>query len=340
MKNKYYKSKINFKNKNILLTGGTGSFGQAFAEKLLKSYDPNKIVVLSRDEHKQYEMENKFQNYKIDKLRFFLGDVRDTERLKVAFKDIDYVIHTAALKHVPLAEYNPFECIKTNVIGAQNVVEASIFCGVKKVIALSTDKASNPLNLYGASKLASDKIFIAANNYSGKGGTSFSICRYGNVVNSRGSVIPLFKKLFQEKAKNIPITDRRMSRFWININKGVEFVIASLDMMIGGEIFVPKLPSMNVVDVAEIIAPKIPIKIIGIRPGEKIHETMVSEDDSRYTIELKDRFIILPPKLHSKKEEIYKKNVQNLDLKDNFKYSSDTNTEWLTRNQFLELLKE
>jgi len=340
VKNKYYKSKINFKNKNILLTGGTGSFGQAFAEKLLKSYDPNKIVVLSRDEHKQYEMENKFQNYKIDKLRFFLGDVRDTERLKVAFKDIDYVIHTAALKHVPLAEYNPFECIKTNVIGAQNVVEASIFCGVKKVIALSTDKASNPLNLYGASKLASDKIFIAANNYSGKGGTSFSICRYGNVVNSRGSVIPLFKKLFQEKAKNIPITDRRMSRFWININKGVEFVIASLDMMIGGEIFVPKLPSMNVVDVAEIIAPKIPIKIIGIRPGEKIHETMVSEDDSRYTIELKDRFIILPPKLHSKKEEIYKKNVQNLDLKDNFKYSSDTNTEWLTRNQFLELLKE
>ena len=340
MKNKYYKSKINFKNKNILLTGGTGSFGQAFAEKLLKSYDPNKIVVLSRDEHKQYEMENKFQNYKIDKLRFFLGDVRDTERLKVAFKDIDYVIHTAALKHVPLAEYNPFECIKTNVIGAQNVVEASIFCGVKKVIALSTDKASNPLNLYGASKLASDKIFIAANNYSGKGGTSFSICRYGNVVNSRGSVIPLFKKLFQEKAKNIPITDRRMSRFWININKGVEFVIASIDMMIGGEIFVPKLPSMNVVDVAEIIAPKIPIKIIGIRPGEKIHETMVSEDDSRYTIELKDRFIILPPKLHSKKEEIYKKNVQNLDLKDNFKYSSDTNTEWLTRNQFLELLKE
>lgn len=340
MKNKYYKSKINFKNKNILLTGGTGSFGQAFAEKLLKSYDPNKIVVLSRDEHKQYEMENKFQNYKIDKLRFFLGDVRDTERLKVAFKDIDYVIHTAALKHVPLAEYNPFECIKTNVIGAQNVVEASIFCGVKKVIALSTDKASNPLNLYGASKLASDKIFIAANNYSGKGGTSFSICRYGNVVNSRGSVIPLFKKLFQEKAKNIPITDRRMSRFWININKGVEFVIASIDMMIGGEIFVPKLPSMNVVDVAEIIAPKIPIKIIGIRPGEKIHETMVSEDDSRYTIELKDRFIILPPKLHSKKEEIFKKNVQNLDLKDNFKYSSDTNTEWLTRNQFLELLKE
>ena len=340
MKNKYYKSKINFKNKNILLTGGTGSFGQAFAEKLLKSYDPNKIVIFSRDEHKQYEMENKFQNYKIDKLRFFLGDVRDTERLKVAFKDIDYVIHTAALKHVPLAEYNPFECIKTNVIGAQNVVEASIFCGVKKVIALSTDKASNPLNLYGASKLASDKIFIAANNYSGKGGTSFSICRYGNVVNSRGSVIPFFKKLFEEKAKNIPITDRRMSRFWININKGVEFVIASIDMMIGGEIFVPKLPSMNVVDVAEIIAPKIPIKIIGIRPGEKIHETMVSEDDSRYTIELKDRFIILPPKLHLKKEEIFKKNVQNLDLEDNFKYSSDTNTEWLTRNQFLELLKE
>ncbi|MDC3091737.1 UDP-N-acetylglucosamine 4,6-dehydratase (inverting) [Rickettsiales bacterium] len=340
MKNKYYKSKINFKNKNILLTGGTGSFGQAFAEKLLKFYDPNKIVILSRDEHKQYEMENKFQNYKLDKLRFFLGDVRDTERLKVAFKDIDYVIHTAALKHVPLAEYNPFECIKTNVIGAQNVVEASIFCGVKKVIALSTDKASNPLNLYGASKLASDKIFIAANNYSGKGGTSFSICRYGNVVNSRGSVIPLFKKLFEEKAKSIPITDRRMSRFWININKGVEFVIASIDMMIGGEIFVPKLPSMNVVDVAEIIAPKIPIKIIGIRSGEKIHETMVSEDDSRYTIELKDRFIILPPKLYLKKEEIFKKNSQNLDLEDNFKYSSDTNTDWLTRNQFLELLKD
>ena len=340
MKYKYYKSTIDFKDKVILITGGTGTFGQALASKLLKDYHPSKIIIFSRDEFKQYEMEKYFRSIGVEKLRFFLGDVRDLQRLEVAFKDVDYIVHAAALKHVSLAEYNPFECVKTNVFGAQNVVDASISCGVKKVIALSTDKASNPLNLYGASKLASDKIFIAANNYSGRKGTLFSICRYGNVVNSRGSVIPLFKKLYESQSKNIPITDKRMTRFWINANKGVEFVISSFDNMIGGEIFVPKLPSMKIIDVAKIIAPNIPIKIIGVRPGEKIHETMISEDDSRYTIELNDRYIILPHTLYNKKEKIFKNNVKNFSLKDNFKYSSETNSEWLEKKQLFDLLED
>lgn len=340
MKNKYFESKISFNNKIILITGGTGTFGQAFVLKLLKYFKPKKIIILSRDEFKQYEMEKKFNSLGSEKLRFFLGDVRDVQRLKIAFKDVDFVIHTAALKHVPLAEYNPFECIKTNVVGAQNIVEASIFCGVDRVIALSTDKASNPLNIYGASKLASDKIFIAANNYSGKDGTIFSICRYGNVVNSRGSVIPLFKKLYEKQSKTIPITDKKMTRFWVNINQGVEFVISCLGDMSGGEIFVPKLPSMKVTEVAKIIAPNIPFEIIGIRPGEKLHETMISRDDARYTIELIDRYVILPPKLHLKKKAIFKKDVENFDLKDNFKYSSDSNEVWLKETQLLNLLND
>ncbi len=338
MKNKYYKSDVNFQDSSVLITGGTGTFGQALVEKLLKFYNPKKVIIFSRDEFKQYQMQEKLNKLDNGKLRFFLGDVRDTERLKLAFKGVDYIVHSAALKHVTLAEYNPFECIKTNVIGAQNIVEASISCGVKKVIALSTDKATNPFNLYGASKLASDKIFISANNYSGKNKTIFSVCRYGNVVNSRGSVIPLFKNLSEKKSKKIPITDERMTRFWINVEKGVEFVLSSFENMRGGEIFVPKLPSMKITDVAAIIAPNIPFKIIGIRPGEKIHETMISEDDSRYTIELNDRFIILPSEKYKKRNQIFSNVAVKLSLEENFKYSSDTNEDWLTKDEMLKLL--
>jgi UDP-N-acetylglucosamine 4,6-dehydratase/5-epimerase len=337
MNNKYYKSKVDFKNKNILITGGTGSFGQAFVKKLIECHDANKIIILSRDEFKQYEMENKFREYKTDRLRFFLGDVRDCERLKMAFRDIDIVIHTAALKHVPSAEYNPFECIHTNIIGAQNVVAAAIFSGVKKVIALSTDKASSPLNLYGASKLASDKIFVAANNLSGKDGCIFSVVRYGNVINSRGSIIPLFLKLIKNGSKFLPITDKKMTRFWITLDQGVEFVLSNLEIMQGGEIYIPKIPSMKIVDVAEAMAPNIQQRVIGIRPGEKIHEVMITEDDSRYTFELKDRFIISPNK-DFKLDNKIKKLVLNFNLREDFKYSSDTNSQWLNKADFLKLI--
>ncbi|HEY8190802.1 MAG TPA: UDP-N-acetylglucosamine 4,6-dehydratase (inverting), partial [Alphaproteobacteria bacterium] len=278
---------LDLTGKNILVTGGTGSFGRQFITTVLNQYKPNKVIVYSRDELKQYEMAQAFPEAKYPEIRFLIGDVRDRDRLTLAMREVDIVVHSAALKQVPIAEYNPMECLHTNVFGAENVVRAALDNGVKKVIALSTDKAANPINLYGASKLASDKIFVAANNMSGSIGTRFSVVRYGNVAGSRGSVIPFFQRLAKEGAKTIPITDPRMTRFWITLQQGVNFVLSSIEMMYGGEIFVPRIPSMKVSDVAEVLAPGIKHEIVGIRPGEKLHEVMVPEDDGRRTLKLK-----------------------------------------------------
>lgn len=280
-----------FNDKTILITGGTGSFGNHCVRTILDKYNPKKIIVFSRDELKQFEMAQRFQD---DCMRFFIGDVRDLSRLNMAMNGVDYVIHAAALKQVPAAEYNPMECIKTNIYGAENVINAAINNGVKKVIALSTDKAANPINLYGATKLASDKLFVAANNIVGDKGTRFSVVRYGNVVGSRGSVVPFFKKLVDEGCDHIPVTDERMTRFWITLNQGVEFVLKSFSRMHGGEIFVPKIPSVKITDLVKAMAPDVPTKIIGIRPGEKLHETMCPADDSHLTLEFQDHFVIMP----------------------------------------------
>ena len=269
-------------------------------------------------------------------IRYFIGDVRDQDRLEMAMREVDFVIHAAALKQVPAAEYNPMECINTNVIGAENVVQAAIRCGVKRVIALSTDKAANPINLYGASKLASDKIFVAANNLSGADGTRFSVVRYGNVIGSRGSVVPLFKKLAAENAESIPITDERMTRFWITLDQGVNFVLSSLAMMTGGEIFIPKIPSMKLTDLAEAIAPGVPLRVVGIRPGEKLHETMITQDDARTTIEYADRYAILPSfkfwdqPIEPPKEASY--------VDEDFIYDSNGNSEWLTPANLVDII--
>lgn len=280
--------------KTILVTGGTGSFGRALTRLICQEYKPKKLIIFSRDELKQYEMAQEFSPTDWPFLRYFIGDVRDEARLDQAMRDVDIVIHAAALKHVPIAEYNPFECIKTNVMGAENVVRAAIKRGVRHVCALSTDKAANPINLYGASKLAADKIFSAAQHMGGEGGPIFSVVRYGNVVGSRGSVIPFFAKLISEGATELPITDPRMTRFWITLEQGVNFVLSSLAIARGGEIFVPKIPSMSTLEIARTLAPDLPHKIIGIRPGEKLHETMIPEDDARTTVELDDRYAILP----------------------------------------------
>ena len=333
----FYKNSLNLNGKSILITGGTGSFGKSFVNKILKSYKLKKLIIFSRDEHKQYEMEKELIAMNYNNYRFFIGDVRDCERMKMAFRGIDIVIHAAALKHVPSAEYNPFECIQTNIIGAQNIVTAAIFSGVEKVIALSTDKASNPLNLYGASKLASDKIFVAANNLSGKGGSIFSVVRYGNVISSRGSLVPLYQDLIKNESKFLPVTDEKMTRFWITLDQGVEFVLSNLEIMKGGEIYVPKIPSMKVIDVAKAMAPEIPYKVIGVRPGEKIHEVMITEDDARYTVELEDRFIIFPSKYYKLNKNL-KKFVISYNLSEDFKYSSDKNTNWLDKKDFLKLI--
>ncbi len=282
--------------KSILITGGTGSFGHRYVLTLLEKYNLKRLVIFSRDELKQYDMEMKFKkykNYNSNIMRFFIGDVRDVTRLKEAMRDIDIVIHAAALKQVPAAEYNPMECIKTNIHGAENVIQAAISNNVEKVIALSTDKAANPINLYGATKLASDKLFVAANNMSG-GKTKFSVVRYGNVVGSRGSVVPLFESLIEEGEKQIPVTHEKMTRFWITLQEGVDFVLKNMERMQGGEIFVPKIASVRIVDLAKAMAPNLPIKIIGIRPGEKLHEIMCPADDSHLTIEFKDHFVIMP----------------------------------------------
>jgi len=322
--------------KIILVTGGTGSFGQAFVRTVLKNYKVRKLIIFSRDEMKQFDMARSFTGPEASALRFFLGDVRDCDRLEAAMRGVDYVFHAAALKHVPAAEYNPFECIKTNVHGAENIVTAAIRVGVKKVVALSTDKAVNPINLYGASKLAADKIIIAANSLSGESGPRFAAVRYGNVIGSRGSIIPLFKSMIADGATHLPITDERMTRFWITLEQGVNFVLSSLAMMEGGEIFIPKIPSMRVVDVAKALAPNLPQKIVGIRPGEKLHEMMVTRDDARLTLELSDRYIIEPAFNYwsaGNHHAAYSKPVA-----EDFEYASNNNAEWLDGSGLISLL--
>ena len=280
-----------FNDKVILITGGTGSFGKEFARTVLRDFTPRKVVILSRDELKQYEMA---QEFTAPQMRFLIGDVRERDRLMRAFDGVDYVIHAAALKHVPIAEYNPLECIKTNIHGAENVIHAALETGVAKVIALSTDKAANPINLYGATKLASDKLFVAANNMVGSRKTRFSVVRYGNVVGSRGSVVPFFRRLVADGTASLPITDPRMTRFWITLPQGVDFVLQAFRRMHGGEIFVPKIPSSRITDLAEAIAPGLPHEIVGIRPGEKLHEIMCPLDDSHLTLAFHDHFVIRP----------------------------------------------
>jgi len=280
-----------FNDKSILVTGGTGSFGRQFVRAMLSSYRPRKLIVYSRDELKQFEMQ---QDFREDCMRFFLGDVRDGERLIQALNGVDYVVHAAALKQVPAAEYNPMECIKTNIHGAQNVIQAALANEVEKVIALSTDKAANPINLYGATKLVSDKLFVAANNVAGGHRTRFSVVRYGNVVGSRGSVVPFFRRQIANGCDHLPITDPAMTRFWITVQQGVEFVLRNFARMHGGEIFVPRIPSLKVVDLAKAMAPELPQRIIGIRPGEKLHEVMCPADDSHLTLEFIDHYVIRP----------------------------------------------
>ena len=281
-------------DKSILVTGGTGSFGRRFTRTILQRYRPKRLVIYSRDELKQYEMAQEFPHEKYGCMRYFIGDVRDKDRLVQAMTGIDVVVHAAALKQVPAAEYNPMECIKTNIHGAENVIHAALANDVAKVIALSTDKAANPINLYGATKLASDKLFVAANNVTGWHKTRFAVVRYGNVVGSRGSVVPFFLKLVREGADHLPITDKRMTRFWISLRQGVDFVLKDLERMHGGEIFVPKIPSVRITDLATAMAPKLAQKIVGIRPGEKIHEVMCPADDSHLTLEFQDHFVIRP----------------------------------------------
>jgi UDP-N-acetylglucosamine 4,6-dehydratase len=323
--------------KTILVTGGTGSFGQHFVRRVLDQFKPKKLIVFSRDELKQYEMAQTFPQATYPCMRYFIGDVRDAARLEMAMRDVDYVIHAAALKHVPIAEYNPFECIQTNVNGAQNVATAAIKRGVKSVVALSTDKAVNPINLYGASKLASDKIFIAANNLSGEGGSRFSVVRYGNVLGSRGSVVPYFKKLVESGADHLPITDERMTRFWITLDQGVDFVLSSLAMAEGGEVFIPKIPSIRTVDLARLIAPHLPQKIVGIRPGEKLHEAMTPADDAHSTLELADRFVILPLAATEMRERYMIGG--GVPVRDGFAYSSDRNPEALDARTLQDLVE-
>jgi UDP-N-acetylglucosamine 4,6-dehydratase len=334
----FFSKKADFSKKSILITGGTGSFGKLFVETLVRDHKPKRIVVYSRDELKQYEMEQYLSKYAPYQVNFFIGDVRDRDRLTLALRNIDIVVHAAALKQVPAAEYNPMECIRTNVMGAENVVRAAIDNNVKNIITLSTDKAANPINLYGASKLASDKIFIAANNIVGTSKTRFSVVRYGNVLGSRGSVIPFFQKLKEEGAKSVPITDEKMTRFWITLEQGVNFVISSLEMMKGGEIFVPKIPSMKITDLAEIIIPGVPHKIVGIRPGEKLHEVMVPSDDSRSTYELDDRYVIEPSfKFWETGDTDRYQKFKKVD--ENFSYASDNNSEWLDKDKLLKLME-
>ncbi len=326
-----------FNNKNIIITGGTGSFGKKYTEIILSKYKPNKIIIFSRDELKQYEMAQTFNN---QCMRYFIGDVRDANRLNEAMHNIDYVIHAAALKHVPVAEYNPMECIKTNINGAQNVIKAALDNEVDKVIALSTDKAANPVNLYGATKLASDKLFVAANNMAGPRRTRFSVVRYGNVAGSRGSVIPLFKKLVKDGATELPITDIRMTRFLITLEDGVKFVLKNFERMHGGEIFIPKIPSIKITDLANAIAPDIPHKTIGIRPGEKLHEIMCPSDYSHLTLEFDDHFVIKPTIQFTQINDFStnKLDEKGVAVKQDFEYHSGNNAEWLTNDKFLEML--
>lgn len=330
-------SAVDLDGKSILITGGTGSFGRHLVRILLERYSPSRVIVFSRDESKQFDMSLDYPVSDNMNMRYFIGDVRDFDRLEMAMRNVDIVIHAAALKQVPVAEYNPFECIRTNVNGAENVVRAAIRNDVERVIALSTDKAASPVNLYGASKLASDKIFVAGNNLSGQFGTRFSVVRYGNVIGSRGSIVPLFRKLIAEGVDALPITDERMTRFWITLDQGVDFVLSSLAMMMGGEIFVPRIPSMRIVDLAEAMAPGMPIRNVGIRPGEKLHEVMVTEDDARNTMMLKDRYII-EPALHFW-QDFRRAPEDGKPVPAEFSYTSNTNTEWIDVDGFRALLE-
>ncbi|QQN62720.1 UDP-N-acetylglucosamine 4,6-dehydratase (inverting) [Bradyrhizobium diazoefficiens] len=318
-----------FDERSVLITGGTGSFGKKFVAGLLKNFKPRRVVVYSRDELKQYEMQQDFHQ---PVMRYFIGDVRDGERLRTAMKGIDFVVHAAALKQVPAAEYNPMECIKTNVHGAENVIQAALEAEVEKVIALSTDKAAQPINLYGATKLASDKLFIAANNMAGGHRTAFGVVRYGNVVGSRGSIVPLFNKLIAEGADHLPITDPRMTRFWITLQQGVDFVVRSFERMSGGEIFVPMIPSVRIPDLAAAMAPNLPTRVIGIRPGEKLHEVMCPTDDSHLTLRFRDHFVIKPTIKFFRREVDYLTNQigeHGEAVSDGFEYNSGRNEHFL-----------
>ncbi len=325
-----------FNNKSILITGGTGSFGKKYVKTILSRYKPARVCIFSRDELKQYEMQ---QEFNAPAMRYFLGDVRDQARVRQAMRGIDYVIHAAALKQVPAAEYNPMECIKTNVHGAENVITAAIENEVEKVIALSTDKAANPINLYGATKLASDKLFVAANNMAGGHRTRFSVVRYGNVVGSRGSVVPYFKSLTTSGADSLPITDERMTRFWITLRQGVDFVLKNFARMQGGEIFVPKIPSIRIVDLARALGPGLQLKFVGIRPGEKIHEIMCPSDDSHLTVEFSDHFVITPSiRFHGENAD-YTRNMMGeagSAVKEGFEYNSGSNSHFLNSKEILE----
>ena len=331
-----------FNNKSILITGGTGFFGKNFVKKLFKNYKPRRLIIFSRDETKQYEMQidKDFKKY-LKFLRFFIGDVRDVDRLRLAMRNVDFVIHAAALKHVPSAEYNPTECIRTNVSGAENVIRSSIDCNVKKVIALSTDKAANPINIYGATKLASDKLFVAANNLSGLDGPKFSVVRYGNVFASRGSVVPFFRELVKNKNEFFPITHEKMTRFVITIDKAIDLVFKSFKFIVGGEIIIPKIPSIKIVDLAKALDKTKKIKIVGIRPGEKLHEILCPADDSRLTIEFKNHYIIVPStNFENRKKEYLKNRVNEIGkfVKSDFIYESGKNPKFLDIKEIKKLL--
>ena len=325
-----------FNGKNILITGGTGSFGKKFTQTLLERYKPNKIIIYSRDEQKHFEMA---QEYTQKCMRYFVGDVRDFKRLRKAMRDVDFVIHAAAMKHVDIAEYNPMECINTNIHGAEYVIDAAIDSGVKKVIALSTDKAANPINLYGATKLASDKLFVAANNMVGQHDIEFSVVRYGNVIGSKGSVVPFFKKLLNEGREELPITDERMTRFLITLQAGVDFVIKNFERMQGGEIFVPKIPSMRMIDLAMAMSGTNRYEVIGIRPGEKLHEAMITKEDSLRTVEFDDHYVIKPTIQFTETIDFSINAIgeRGRDVQDGFEYASDTNDIWLEKEKFLAL---
>lgn len=329
-----------FSGKSLLVTGGTGSFGRSFIRRVLANDNPRKVIVLSRDELKQFEMMQEFGND--DRMRYFLGDVRDAERLKMAFRGVDFVVHAAALKQVPAAEYNPMECIKTNIHGAENVISAAIDAGVERVVALSTDKAANPINLYGATKLVSDKLFIAANNITGGDRPRFSVVRYGNVVGSRGSVVPFFNGLVAAGKTELPITDARMTRFWITLDQGVEFVLGAFRRMHGGEIFVPKIPSARITDLAAAVAPGMATRLVGIRPGEKLHEVMCPRDDSHLTLEFAEHFVITPSILFINHPE-YSRSATDEDgvpVPDGFEYNSGNNPHFLSVPEIQQMLKK
>ncbi len=332
-----------FNNKTILITGGTGSFGQRFVQRLVEKFKPKKLIVYSRDEYKQFLMQKDFPLKKFPFMRFFLGDVRDLDRLKMAMRETDFVVHAAALKHVPGAEYNPMEFVKTNINGAENVIQAAISQKVQKVIALSTDKAANPINLYGATKLASDKIFVAANNIVGAQKTCFSIVRYGNVVGSRGSVVQIFDDIIKKKGNFLPITDKRMTRFWITLDDGVNFVIKTFSRMTGGEIYVPKIPSIRITDLAKAMAPELKLKYVGIRAGEKLHEMMCPNESHYLTLDFKDHFVIFPSPEYFDKKVSFTKNLKGekgYKVDTNFEYSSNTNEKFLSVKEIAVLNKK